>query len=104
MAVCGLGLMISSMCATQQQAFLGAFAVVVPCTLLSGFLTPIDNMPVCLQHLSQMNPLRHFLVIIQGVFLKDISLAAATASCLKLGVTALISVCVAVWFFRRRRG
>ena len=104
MAVCGLGLMISSMCATQQQAFLGAFAGVVPCTLLSGFLTPIDNMPVLLQHLSQINPLRHFLVIIQGVFLKDISPAAAAVHCLKLGVIALISVSVAVWFFRRRRG
>ena len=104
MAVCGLGLMISSMCATQQQAFLGAFACVVPCTLLSGFLTPIDNMPVLLQHLSQMNPLRHFLGIIQGVFLKDISLAAAAVNCLKLGMIALISVSGAVWFFRQRRG
>jgi len=104
MAVCGLGLMISSMCATQQQAFLGAFASMVPCTLLSGFLTPVDNMPVFLQHLSQMNPLRHFLVIIQGIFLKDISLAEAAVDCLKLGVIALISVSVAIWFFRRRRG
>jgi ABC-2 type transport system permease protein len=104
LAVCGLGLMISSLCATQQQAFLGAFSSVVPCTLLSGFLTPIDNMPVFLQHLSQINPLRHFLLIIQGVFLKDISLAAAAVNCLKLGVMALISVSIAVWFFRRRRG
>ncbi|MDR2696382.1 MAG: ABC transporter permease [Deltaproteobacteria bacterium] len=104
MAVCGLGLMISSMCATQQQAFLGAFACVVPCTLLSGFVTPTDNMPVLLQHLSQVNPLRHFLLIIQGVFLRDLSLAAAAAHCLKLGVTALVSVSIAVWFFRRRRG
>jgi len=103
-AVCGLGLMISSMCATQQQAFLGAFAGVVPCTLLSGFLTPIDNMPILLQHLSQVNPLRHFLLIIQGVFLKDISLTAAAVNCLKLGVIALISVSVAIWFFHRRRG
>ena len=103
-AVCGLGLMISSMCATQQQAFLGAFAGVVPCTLLSGFLTPIDNMPVFLQYLSQVNPLRHFLVIIQGVFLKDISLVAAAVNCLKLGGIALISVSVAIWFFHRRRG
>jgi ABC-2 type transport system permease protein len=101
-AVCGLGLMISSMCATQQQAFLGAFAGVVPCTLLSGFLTPVDNMPVFLQYVSQMNPLRHFLVIIQGVFLKDISLTAAAVNCLKLAVIALISVSIAVWFFRRR--
>jgi ABC-2 type transport system permease protein len=61
-------------------------------------------MPVVLQHLSQLNPLRHFLVIIQGVFLKDISLAAAAVNCLKLGVIAVISVSVAVWFFRRRRG
>jgi len=104
LAVCGLGLMISSMCATQQQAFLGAFTGVVPCTLLSGFLTPIDNMPALLQYLSQINPLRHFLVIIQGVFLKDISPAAAAVHCLKLGVIALVSVSVAVWFFRRRRG
>ncbi len=104
LAVCGLGLMISSMCATQQQAFLGSFACMVPATLLSGFMTPVDNMPLFLQHVGQLNPLRHFLVIIQGVFLKDISAAAAALQCAKLTGIALCSVSVAVWFFRRRRG
>ena len=64
----GVGLMVSSLSSTQQQAFLGAFTVGVPCILISGAVTPIINMPVFLQHASQLNPLRHFTVISQGVF------------------------------------
>lgn len=57
---------VSSFASTQQQAFLGCFTVGVPCILLSGFMTPVNNMPMFLQDLSQLNPLRHFIVILQG--------------------------------------
>lgn len=102
LAASSMGLMVSSFASTQQQAFLGAFTVAVPCILLSGFMTPINNMPIFLQYLSQCNPLRHFLVIVQGVFLKDISLAAAWDSGSKIAVIALVSTVAAVWMFKRR--
>lgn len=102
LASSSMGLMVSSFASTQQQAFLGAFTVAVPCILLSGFMTPINNMPIFLQYLSQCNPLRHFLVIVQGVFLKDISLAAAWDSGSKIAVIALLSAIAAVWMFKRR--
>lgn len=98
----GVGLMVSSLSATQQQAFLGAFSVGVPCILLSGAVTPVINMPPFLQHASQLNPVAHFTVLVQGVFLKDISLAAAAVSLGKIACIALVCVSVAVWMFRRR--
>lgn len=98
----GVGLMVSSLSATQQQAFLGAFTVGVPCILLSGAVTPVINMPPFLQHASQVNPVAHFTVLVQGVFLKDISLAAAAVSLGKIACIALVCVGVAVWMFRRR--
>lgn len=98
----GMGLMVSSLSATQQQAFLGAFTVGVPCILISGAVTPIINMPIFLQHASQLNPLRHFTVISQGVFLKDITFAAAAVSLGKITLISLAAVSVAVWMFKRR--
>lgn len=102
LSVNSMGLMVSSCAATQQQAFLGAFTVAVPCILLSGFLMPINNMPIFLQQLSELNPLRHFIVIIQGVFLKDISLPAAMDSGARMAAIALASVVLAIWLFKRR--
>ena len=55
-SVSSIGLMVSSFASTQQQAFLGCFTVGVPCILLSGFMTPVNNMPMFLQDLSQLNP------------------------------------------------
>ena len=98
----GVGLMVSSLSVTQQQAFLGAFTVGVPCILISGAVTPIINMPIFLQHASQLNPLRHFTVISQGVFLKDITFAAAAVSLGKITLISLAAVSVAVWMFKRR--
>lgn len=98
----GVGLMVSSLSATQQQAFLGAFTVGVPCILISGAVTPIINMPVFLQHASQLNPLRHFTVISQGVFLKDITFAAAALSLAKITLISFVTVGVAVWMFKRK--
>ena len=98
----GVGLMVSSLAATQQQAFLGAFTIGVPCILVSGAVTPVINMPPFLQHASQLNPVAHFTILVQGVFLKDISLAAAAVSLGKIACIALVCVSVAVWMFRRR--
>ncbi|MDR2055263.1 MAG: ABC transporter permease [Desulfovibrio sp.] len=98
----GLGLLVSSLSSTQQQAFLGAFTVGVPSILISGAVTPIHNMPAFLQQASQLNPLRHFIVICQGVFLKDITPAAAAVNLGKIFVISLVAVTVAVWIFKRK--
>ena len=55
-----------------QQAFLGMFSFVMPAVLLSGFPSPVENMPQWLQYLDWLNPLRHFIVIVKGVLLKGL--------------------------------
>ncbi|MBT9748314.1 MULTISPECIES: ABC transporter permease [Desulfovibrio] len=102
MASGGVGLMVSSLSATQQQAFLGAFTVGVPCILISGAVTPVINMPPFLQYASQLNPMRHFTTIVQGVFLKDITVAAAAVSLGKIACISAVAVGVAVWMFKRK--
>jgi len=102
MASGGVGLMVSSLSATQQQAFLGAFTVGVPCILISGAVTPVINMPPFLQYASQLNPMRHFTTIVQGVFLKDITVAAAAVNLGKIACISAVAVSVAVWMFKRK--
>lgn len=102
MASGGVGLMVSSLSSTQQQAFLGAFTVGVPCILISGAVTPVINMPPFLQYASQLNPMRHFTTIVQGVFLKDITVAAAAVSLGKIACISVVAVSVAVWMFKRK--
>ncbi len=68
----GIGLFISTVSRTQQQAMMSAFFFYFPGILLSGFMFPIANMPVVVQWLTYLNPLRYFLVIIRGVFLKGV--------------------------------
>lgn len=97
-----MGLMISSLCATQQQAFLGAFALAVPCILISGTITPISNMPLFLQYLSALTPVSHFLQLIQGIFLKDISLEAALDGAWRIALIACACSVIAVRMFMRR--
>jgi ABC-2 type transport system permease protein len=101
-AVVGLGLFISSLCATQQQAILGAFLFVAPAVLLSGFATPIDNMPAWLQPITLINPLRYFLVIVRGVFLKALPAAEVARNALPLLLIAVVTLSSAAWLFRRR--
>jgi len=101
-ALVGLGLFISALSATQQQAILGAFLFMVPATLLSGFATPIENMPSWLQPVTLIDPLRYFLVIVRGVFLKGIPLSEVIANTLPLLAIALVTLSAAAWLFRRR--
>ena len=104
LALAGFGLLISSICATQQQAFLAAFSFVMPAILLSGYASPIDNMSVWLQYLDWVNPLRHFVVIVKGIFLKDSGLVALLPNLLPLLVIAIATLGAADWMFRRRLG
>jgi len=104
LALSGFGLLISSICSTQQQAFLGVFSFIMPAILLSGFPSPVENMPTWLQYLDWFNPLRHFIVIVKGVFLKDVGVAALLHPLWPLLVIAVITLSAADWMFRRRLG
>jgi len=101
-SVVGIGLFISSLSMTQQQAILGAFVFMVPAVLLSGFATPIENMPVWLQPITIINPLRYFLVVVKGVFLKDIPLGEVVHNTVPLALIALCTLSAAAWLFRSR--
>lgn len=68
------GLFISTIAKTQQQAMMATFLIFAPFVLLSGFMFPVDNMPAFFQWATLINPLRHFLVIIRGIFLKGMGL------------------------------
>lgn len=101
-AVVGVGLFISAMAMTQQQAILGAFLFMVPAMLLSGFATPIDNMPAWLQPVTLINPLRYFLVIVNGVFLRDLPIGDVVKNTVPLALIAVGTLAAAAWLFRRR--
>jgi ABC-2 type transport system permease protein len=104
LALAGIGLLISSVCSTQQQAFLGVFSFIMPAVLLSGFPSPVENMPFWLQCLDWFNPLRHFIVIVKGIFLKDIGITVLFHALWPLLVIALMTLSAADWMFRRRLG
>lgn len=102
LAVVGSGLMVSSLCRTQQQAFVGVFLLVVPTVLLSGFAAPIENMPPLIQKLTLLNPLRYFLVVVRRLFLQGAGLELLWPQILPLLLIAAFTLAVAIRFVGRR--
>lgn len=102
LSVVGVGLMISSISRTQQQAILGTFLFVVPAVILSGFATPIANMPETIQHLTLVNPMRYFLVIVRGTFLEGMPADLIVRQVWPMAVIALFTLTSASWLFRHR--
>lgn len=98
----GIGLMISSLAVTQQQGMLGAFLFMVPAVILSGFATPIANMPEVVQWLTYADPLRYFLIILRGVFLEGDSYAVLLHYYWPMAIIALVTLSLAGWLFRHR--
>jgi len=98
----GIGLMISSLAVTQQQGILGAFLFLVPAVILSGFATPIANMPELVQQLTYVNPLRYFLIILRGVFLEGDSYALLFDQYWPMAIIAVVTLATAGWLFRHR--
>lgn len=99
-----IGLLISTVSSSQQQAFMGGFLFMLPAALLSGIMTPVRSMPEWLAPLTLINPLRHYAEILRGVLLRG-----ATASDLSLQLFALTligaTICsVAALRFRRQQG
>ena len=98
----GIGLMISSLAVTQQQGILGAFLFLVPAVILSGFATPISNMPELVQQLTLINPMRYFMVILRGVFLEGDSYALLFNQYWPMAIIAMVTLSLAGWLFRKR--
>ncbi len=101
-AVIGVGLFVSSLAKTQQQAILGAFVFMVPAMLLSGFASPIENMPDWLQTVTLANPIRHFMVISKGIFLKNMPAAEVAKNLFPLVLIATVTLSASSWLFRHR--
>ena len=99
----GLGLFISTIAKSQQQAMLIAqFFFFMPFMFLSGFTFPIENMPSVIQWLSYLIPLRYFLVIVRGVFLKGSSMAELWPQALALFIFGVSILTLSVLRFRKR--
>lgn len=96
-----LGLMISTLCKTQQQAFATNFFLVNPLFILSGFSFPIASMPAFLQWLTYANPVRYFIVIIRAVFLKGVGVAVLAPQLLALAAIGAVLMGVATLRFRK---
>lgn len=100
----GVGIMISSLSTTQQQALLGAFMFMVPAVILSGFATPIENMPQVIQWLTYLDPMRYFLIVVRGIFLEDMQFSTLWSQIWPMIIIAFVTLSSAAWLFRHRTG
>jgi len=101
MTTLGAGLLISTVSETQQQAMMSTFFFYFPAALLSGFMFPIANMPPVIQWITYLNPLRYFLVIIRGIFLKGVGAGILWPQLAALAVMGLITLWLASRRFRK---
>jgi ABC-2 type transport system permease protein len=101
-AMIGIGLSISSIALTQQQALLGIMTILLPALLLSGYAAPIENMPSWLQPVTYANPLRYMMVVTKGVFLKDMPPLEILNNTWPMAIIAVFTLSFATWLFRRR--
>ena len=100
-AALGIGLFISTVSATQQEAFMSMFLFFLPAAILSGFMYPVHTMPDFFQALTLLNPLRHFLDIVRGIFLKGEGLLQILPELAALAAMALAIIWLAVRRFAR---
>jgi ABC-2 type transport system permease protein len=101
LSVLGIGLLISTVCSTQQQAFATNFFVINPAFTLSGFSFPIASMPPFMQWLSTINPMTYYLVVIRGTFLKGVGLTVLWPQMLALAALGLVLLGLSILGFRK---
>lgn len=98
----GLGIYISTISKTQQQAMLSGFFITMPFILLSGFMFPVENMPKIIQYLTLFNPMRYFLVILRVIFLKGSGLSVLWPQYVILLVLGVLISFLSVVKFHKR--
>ena len=101
-AVVGVGLSISAICLNMQQAMLFTFFLIMPLTLLSGLLTPVQNMPEILQTLTYANPLRFGIDLVQRIYLEGATFTQIQWDFVPMFVLAVVTLPLAAWLFRNR--
>lgn len=104
LSVVGVGLFVSSLSMTMQQGLLGSFVAIMPFVILSGFTTPIENMPPWLQTLTRGNPLRYVIAAMRRIFLEGATMPDITHELWPLAVISALTLAAAGWLFRHRTG
>ena len=104
LAAIGVGLFISTVSRTQQEAFMTMFLVMFPMIFLSGFIYPVRSMPVFFQYLTLLNPLRHFIEIVRGVFLKGAGFVDLWPQFGAVAAAAVVVLALSVFRFRAAAG
>src|SRR5437870_1877177 len=102
LAAIGIGLLLSSVAATMQQAMLFSFLLIMPFSLLSGLTTPISSMPALLQYFTWINPLRYAIDIAHRVYLEGAGLGLLIPELWPLAIIAAVTLPIASWMFRHR--
>ena len=102
MTTLGAGLFLSTISHTQQQAMMASFFFSMPAFMLSGFAFPLRNMPVVVQYLTYLNPVRYFIEIVRGIFLKGSGISALWPQMLVLGVYGMAILGLSAWRFQKR--
>jgi ABC-2 type transport system permease protein len=98
----GLGLLVSTISNTQQEAMLSAFMTFLPSIFLSGFFFPIEAMPKILQWISNVIPLRYYLVIIRSLLIKGVGAASLQDEIIALALFGIGIMTLAALRFRKR--
>jgi drug efflux transport system permease protein len=98
----GAGLLISTLSQTQQQAMMSSFFFVMPCFMLSGFAFPVRNMPVLVQYLTLVNPVRYFMEIVRGIFLKGVGVSILWPQMVALAVFGTVMLGFSAVRFKKR--
>jgi ABC-2 type transport system permease protein len=101
MCMLGIGLFISTISRTQQQAMVSGFFFIMPAITFSGFGTPISSMPEAMQWLTYLDPLRYFLDVLRGVYLKGVGLEALWPQMAAMAILGLIMLTISVARFRK---
>ncbi len=99
-SIIGIGLFISSISYTQQQAILGVFAFQTPAVLLSGFVSPVEDMPLFFQYLSAINPIRYYMLINKGIYFKSMDAKTVFENLVPLILIAFLALFVARLSFK----
>lgn len=104
LAIVGVGLFISAICNTQQQAILSVMTFMMPAVLLSGFISPIEDMPLFWQLITWLNPVRFFMQLTRGIVLKGMGLEDVIVNLIPLVIIASITLTLAGRTFKRKLG
>ncbi|MDD2680248.1 MAG: ABC transporter permease, partial [Candidatus Omnitrophica bacterium] len=100
----GIGLFISTISSTQQEAMMSVFLFYMPTLLLSGFAYPIANMPQLIQWFTFLNPLRYFMVVVRSLFLKGVGVEVLWPQLVPLLIMGILVISFSALRFRRSLG